>query len=173
MVPVDVDLKKISRYRKQSFQLLRDALNQIRGGHWTRSEDLLWGSLTLAVKGVALSRGSDLKEDEAIRNFAQELGNEQRDRRIREAFSQLSAYGDSVERLRESRFRINRIVPVLEDLSGTIERLWELVPRDDVEGDAGPSSRETPPETSEQTHAETKPNAKPKTTDEDAEQAEE
>ena len=150
-----MDVKKIGRYRKQSFQLLRNALDQIRGGHWTRSEDLLWGSLTLAVKGVALSRGTELKDDDSIRNYAEELGGEQRDRRIREAFGQLTAYGDSVERLREARFRIDRLVPVLEDLSGTIERLWELVPRDDAEDDAGPGAPGSSPDTSPESSPDT------------------
>ena len=57
---------KIDRYRQQSLRLLDGALNELRGGRWMRSEDLLWGSLTLAVKGVALSQGDTLEDDEAV-----------------------------------------------------------------------------------------------------------
>jgi hypothetical protein len=103
-------------------------MQQIKQGHWTRSEDLLWGSLTQAVKGVALSRGEQLDNEEEIRDYATRLGHEQRDRRLREAFTQLSNFGESVERLREARFRVDRIIPMLEDVSSAIERLWELVP---------------------------------------------
>ena len=128
-----VDGKKILRYRKQSIQLLEDAFNQMRSGHWSRSEDLLWGSLTLAVKGVALSRGDQLDGEEAVREYAAQIGRERRDRRIREAFSQLGDFGDAVERIRESRFRIDRLIPMLEDVSSAVERLWGMVPQDDLE----------------------------------------
>jgi len=120
--------QRIDRYRKQSINLLQGAMQQIKQGHWTRSEDLLWGSLTQAVKGVALSRGEQLDNEEEIRDYATRLGHEQRDRRLREAFTQLSNFGESVERLREARFRGDRIIPMLEDVSSAIERLWELVP---------------------------------------------
>lgn len=125
------DTQRIDRYRKQSINLLQSALQQIKQGHWTRSEDLLWGSLTLAVKGVAVSRGEQLTTDEEVREYISRLGNEQRDRRLREAFTQLSNFGDAVERLRESRFRVDRIIPMLEDVSSAIERLWEMVPLTD------------------------------------------
>ena len=120
--------QRIDRYRKQSINLLQGAMQQIKQGHWTRSEDLLWGSLTQAVKGVALSRGEQLDNEEEIRDYATRLGHEQRDRRLREAFTQLSNFGESVERLREARSRVDRIIPMLEDVSSAIERLWEMVP---------------------------------------------
>ena len=128
-----VDHQRILRYRKQSLQLLENAFNQMRSGHWSRSEDLLWGSLTLAVKGVALSRGEQLDGEEAVREYAGQLGRERRDRRIREAFSQLADFGDAVQRIRESRFRVDRLVPMWEDVSSAVERLWEMVPEDDLE----------------------------------------
>ncbi len=120
------DTQRIGRYRKQSINLLQGALQQIKQSHWTRSEDLLWGSLTLAVKGVALSRGDQLTSDEEVREYVSQLGHEQRDRRLREAFTQLSNFGESVERLREARSRVDRIIPMLEDVSSAIERLWEM-----------------------------------------------
>ena len=135
------DTQRIDRYRKQSIGLLQNALQEIKQGHWTRSEDLLWGSLTQAVKGVALSRGEQLTSDEAVREYASRLGHEQRDRRLREAFTQLSNFGDSVERLREARFRVDRIIPILEDVSSAIERLWEMVPSaNPITDPAGPET---------------------------------
>ncbi len=126
-----MDAQKISRYRKQSVQLLESALVQMRGGHWSRSEDLLWGSLTLAVKGVALSRDTQLDGEEAVRQYSIQLGQEWRDRRIRDAFSQLANFGDALEGLREGRFRVDPLVLVLEDVSAAIERLWEITARGD------------------------------------------
>ena len=126
-----MDAQKISRYRKQSVQLLESALVQMRGGHWSRSEDLLWGSLTLAVKGVALSRDTQLDGEEAVRQYSIQLGQEWRDRRIRDAFSQLANFGDALEGRREGRFRVDPLVLVLEDVSAAIERLWEITARGD------------------------------------------
>ncbi len=123
-----MDTQRSSRYRKQSFHLQDSAFDQMRVGRWSRSEDLLWGSLTLAVKGVALSRGERLDGEEAVKEYAAQLGRERRDRRIREAFSQLVTFSDSVERVREYRYRVDRLVPVPEDISSAVERLWEMVP---------------------------------------------
>ena len=50
------DEDRLLRYRSQSLRLLRDAIEEIRAGRWERCEELLWGSLTQAVKGVALGR---------------------------------------------------------------------------------------------------------------------
>ena len=127
------DRQRILRYRKQSMQLLESAVKQMRTGHWSRSEDLLWGSLTLAVKGVALSRGEQLDGEEAVRDYARQLGREQLDRRIREAFGQLAEFGHAVERTRESRFRVDRLGPMLDDVSSAVERLWGMAPPDDPE----------------------------------------
>ncbi len=88
---------KIRRYRSQSIRLLDGALSEMRSGRWNRSEDLIWGSLTQAVKGVALSRGDQIEGEEAIKDYASRLGQQYRDRRIREAFTQLSNFSDAAE----------------------------------------------------------------------------
>lgn len=119
---------KIQRYRSQSRRLLDSAFNEMRSGRWMRSEDLLWGSLTQAVKGVALSRGDVIEGDDSVQAYATRLGQETRDRRIREAFSQLSGFSDTVDRVRESRSRMDYLFLLLDDVSAAIERLWEMVP---------------------------------------------
>jgi hypothetical protein len=121
---------KIQRYRSQSRRLLDSAFSEMRSGRWMRSEDLLWGSLTQAVKGVALSRGDIIEGDKPVRAYAARLGQECRDRRIREAFSQLSGFSDTVDRVRESRSRMDYLFLLLDDVSAAIERLWEMVPAD-------------------------------------------
>ncbi len=126
-----VDTPRIRRYRNQSLRLLDSALAQMRGGRWNRTEDLLWGSLTLALKSVALSRGKQLEGDEAVREFATQLGQERRDRRIREAFSQLASFAESMQRVRESRSRIDHLFPILDDVTSAVESLWDMVPGDD------------------------------------------
>jgi len=122
------DEDRMVRYRGQSLRLLQDAMHEIREGRWLRCEELLWGSLTLAVKGVALGRGRELDGSKAVEDYAYELGQENRDRRIREAFSKLASFGDTAERVRESRIRADHLVTTLEDVTGAVERLWDLAP---------------------------------------------
>jgi hypothetical protein len=99
----------------------------MRNGRWMRSEELIWGSLTLAVKGVALTLGDEVEGDEAVRLYATQLGRNHRDRRIREAFSQLSAFSETVDQIRDSRSRVDYLFLQLDDVSAAVERLWELV----------------------------------------------
>ena len=122
------DTARINRYRSQSLRLLDNALGDMRGGRWAQSEDLLWGSLTLAVKAVALSRGQSLNDDTSVREYAEQLGKERRDKRIREAFDRLAAFGESLQNIRESRGRLDRLFSVLDDVAAAVEQLWDLVP---------------------------------------------
>ncbi len=122
------DTARINRYRSQSLRLLDNALGDMRGGRWAQSEDLLWGSLTLAVKAVALSRGQSLNDDISIREYAEQLGQERRDKRIRESFERLAAFGESLQRIRESRGRLDRLFSILDDVASAVEQLWDLVP---------------------------------------------
>ena len=119
---------RINRYRSQSLRLLDNALGDMRGGRWAQSEDLLWGSLTLAVKAVALSRGQSLSDDKSIREYAEQLGQERRDKRIRESFDRLAAFGESLQNIRESRGRLDRLFSILDDVASAVEQLWDLVP---------------------------------------------
>ena len=81
------DEDRLLRYRGQSLRLLQDAMDEVRASRWDRCEELLWGSLTLAVKGVALGQGKELDGLKAVEAYALELGQEHRDRRIRESFT--------------------------------------------------------------------------------------
>ena len=136
MAPLtEQESKRLIRYHGQSLRLLQDAIDQIRQGRWLRCEDLLWGSLTLAVKGVALSRGDQLADPQALREYAERVGDQHRDRRIRDAFTKLASFSDTAEQVRESRRRSGHLVAVLEDVSGAVERLWEMLPLDDPTDD--------------------------------------
>ena len=126
------DEDRMVRYRGQSLRLLQDAMEEIRTGRWDRCEELLWGSLTQAVKGVALGRGQELGGSEAVEEYAQELAHENRDRRIRESFTKLASFGETAEKVRESRIRADHLVQTLEDVTGAVERLWDLAPGGDL-----------------------------------------
>ena len=126
------DEDRLLRYRGQSLRFLQDAIEEIRSGRWERCEELLWGSLTQAVKGVALGRARELDEPKAVENYARELGEEIQDRRIQESFDRLSSFGETAEKVRESRIRADYLVQTLEDVTGAVERLWDLAPGGDL-----------------------------------------
>ena len=118
---------RLQRYRQQSLRLLDSAFTEMRIGRWMRSEELLWGSLTLAVKAVGLTQDDEIEGDEAVQEYASRLGQQHRDRRIREAFKQLSVFADTVERIQESRSSMEYLFLILDDISSAVERLWQLV----------------------------------------------
>ena len=126
------DEDRMVRYRGQSLRLLQDAMEEIRVGRWDRCEELLWGSLTQAVKGVALGRGRELNGPKAVEDYAQKLGQENQDRRIRESFTKLSSFSETAEKVRESKIRADHLVQTLEDVTGAVERLWDLAPGGDL-----------------------------------------
>ena len=123
---------KLLRYRSQSLRLLQDAIEEIRAGRWERCEELLWGSLTQAVKGVALGQSRELGGQKAVEDYARELGEENKDRRIRDSFSKLYSFAETTEKVRESRIRVDHLVQTLEDVTGAVERLWDLAPGGDL-----------------------------------------
>lgn len=118
--------RRLGRYRSQSLRLRDDALDEMQAGRWLRAEELLWGSLTLAVKGAALSRGQELADDAAVKAYANRLGRRLRDRRIRDSFTRLDQFSDTVDRARESRRRMDQVFQILEDTTAAVERLWDF-----------------------------------------------
>ena len=129
--------KRLLRYNDQSVRLVRDAMNEARQSRWLRCEELLWGSVTLAVKGVALTRGHELDDRQAVEDFAHSLGRENNDRRIRDAFTRLGGFADAADRVRESRGGAQHLISIMEDVTSAIERLWDMVP---LHGDTDGSS---------------------------------
>ncbi len=118
--------RRLARYRSQSLRLRDDALDEMQAGRWLRAEELLWGSLTLAVKGAALSRGQELADDAAVKVYANRIGRRLRDRRIRDSFTRLDQFADAVDRARESRRRMDQVFQILEDTTAAVERLWDF-----------------------------------------------
>ena len=77
-------------------------------------------------------RGEELDGDEAVKEYAQQLGREKKDRRIREAFEQVDTFGETLERVQESRTRVDHLFMRLDDVKAAVERLWSMVPNADI-----------------------------------------
>ena len=119
--------QKIRHYRSQSLQLLDKSLSILRGGRWSQAEELLWGSLMLAVKSHALINGITIGNEEAARNYACDIGNRINERTIKEAFKQLSGFSDTLERVRDERARVDYLFLLLDDVSTGVEKMWGLI----------------------------------------------
>ena len=126
---------RLARYHGQSIRLLRDAMNEARLSRWLRCEELLWGSVTLAVKGVALTRGDEVDDRKAVEEYAQGLGREINDRRIRDAFTRLNSFADAADRVRESRAGAQHLIVVMEDVTSAVARLWDMLPMENQDFD--------------------------------------
>ncbi len=122
---------RLARYNGQSVRLLRDAMNEARQARWLRTEELLWGSVTLAVRSVALTRGDEVDDRKSVEEYAQTLGREHNDRRIRDAFNRLGTFADVADRMRDSRGGAQQLISILEDVTAAVEKLWDMVPTTD------------------------------------------
>lgn len=128
---------RLARYRSQALRLQESAHVAIQRGQWSQAEDLIWGSLVAASRGVALWHGEDATDDARLREFVRRVGEAEKDRYIRDAFDHLSALADTAERVRERRTRVDYLVLAMDDLDEGIDRLVARIPG----GDSGlPSS---------------------------------
>lgn len=122
---------RLARYRSQALRLMDSAQNTMSRGQWSQSEDLLWGSLVAAARGVALWHGESADSDSDLKDFVRRLGDQERDRYIRDAFDHLSAWADTAERVRDRRSRVDYLFLAMDDLSEAIERLVARIPGGD------------------------------------------
>ncbi len=125
------DRNSIQRYKSRSLQFRDSALKEMRDGHWSRVEDLLWGSLVAAIKAVALSRGYRLAADDELQRYTVALAEETRDRRMAEVFDQLSNFSAVSYRVQDSRMVLEQLYRVAERVIYTLEKLWELLPQEE------------------------------------------
>ncbi len=127
---------RLARYRNQAIRLQESAHVAMQRGQWSQAEDLIWGSLVAASRGVALWYGEDASDDARLKEFVKRVGEEEKDRYIRDAFDHLSALADAAERVRERRTRVDYLILAMDDLDEGIDRLVARIPGGD---DALPS----------------------------------
>lgn len=119
---------RLARYRGQALRLLESAQVSMQRGQWNQAEELSWGSLVAAARGVALWHGEPTDNDADLRDFVRRLGQQERDRYIRDAFDHLSALSEAAERVRERRSRVDYLFMAMDDLTEAIERLVARIP---------------------------------------------
>lgn len=122
---------RLARYRNQAVRLQQSAHVAMQRGQWTQAEDLIWGSLVAASRGVALWYGEDVGDDARLKEFVKRVGEEEKDRYIRDAFDHLSALADAAERVRERRTRVDYLILAMDDLDEAIDHLVARIPGGD------------------------------------------
>ena len=122
---------RLARYRSQAVRLLDSAQTTMSRGQWNQAEDLLWGSVVAAARGVALWHGEPAESDAELKAFVRRLGDQERDRYIRDAFDHLSAWADAAERVRDRRSRVDYLFLAMDDVSEAVERLVAHIPGGD------------------------------------------
>lgn len=122
---------RLARYRSQAVRLLDSAQTTMSRGQWNQAEDLLWGSVVAAARGVALWHGETAESDAELKDFVRRLGEQERDRYIRDAFDHLSAWADAAERVRDRRSRVDYLFLAMDDVSEAVERLVAHIPSSD------------------------------------------
>ena len=123
---------RLTRYRGQALRLLESAQVSMQRGQWNQAEELLWGSLVAAARGVALWHGEPANTDAELRDFVHRLGQQERDRYIRDAFDHLSALSEAAERVRELRSRVDYLFMAMDNLTESVERLVARLPGGDT-----------------------------------------
>lgn len=123
---------RLSRRRSQALRLLDSAQTAMSQGRWNQAEDLLWGSLVSAARGVALWHGEEASTDAALRDFVRRLGEQEQDRYIRDAFDHLSALADAAERVRERRSRVDYLFLAMDEVTESVQRLTACIPGGDA-----------------------------------------
>ena len=126
-----MEQERIQRYKSQSSRYRVSALREVRTGDWQRAEELLWGSLASALKAVALSRGVELKSDEDMKSYIAALATETRDRKIGDAFNQLSNFSNIFYRIQDSRSSPERLYYLTQRVSYAVGKLWGMLPPDE------------------------------------------
>jgi hypothetical protein len=122
---------RLTRYRDQALRLQESARVAMQRGQWSQAEELIWGSLVAASRGVALWYGEDTSDDTKLKEFVRRVGEEENDRYIRDAFDHLSALADTAERVRERRTRVDYLILAMDDLDEGIDRLVARIPGGD------------------------------------------
>ena len=101
---------------------------QCARGRWNQAEELLWGSLTTATRGLALFHRAPADTDDQLRAFLNQFGDRQRDRYIRDAYDHLAALSDIAQRVRDRALRVDHLYITADDLAQAIERIIAAIP---------------------------------------------
>ena len=119
---------RLNRHRSQAQRLLESAQTAMRRGRWNQAEELLWGSLTAAARGLALFHRAPADTDDQLRAFLNQFGDRQRDRYIRDAYDHLAALSDIAQRVRDRALRVDHLYITTDDLAQAIERIIAAIP---------------------------------------------
>ena len=125
---VDLELKeKTKKHRTQSVHYFENALRYIEMGDSEKASELLWGSMSQALKAVAANRGIRLKSHKDIRNYAIEATRATRDDSIWHAFTTAQSLHSNFY---ETGLMLEDVAIAAKEIKEAIATLFSFIPKE-------------------------------------------
>ena len=121
---MDVEAK-VKKCAGQSRHYLLNASKFIDAGDSEKASEFLWGSMTQALKAIALSRGIPLRKHREIWNYVENLTKELEDKGIYDAFRHAH---DLHINFYESDIELRGVRRMAEDIKIVQDKLLNLIP---------------------------------------------
>jgi len=121
--------KKVNKFKNQSIHYFENAVRLIEAGHAEKASELLWGTVSQALKAVAASRDIELRSHRQIRDYAMELSRTLRDESIRQAFISAQSLHSNFY---ESGLLLEDVVMGADDAKKLVAKLFELIPGEEA-----------------------------------------
>jgi hypothetical protein len=124
----DLELKeKTKKHRTQSVHYFKNALRYIEMGDSEKASELLWGSMSQALKAVAANRGMRLKSHKDIRNYAMEVTRAMRDDSIWHAFTTAQSLHSNFY---ETGLMLEDVAVGAKEIKEAIGTLFSFIPKE-------------------------------------------
>ena len=130
MTVTSLSLQNVRRYASNARHYLDNGLVFLRSGDTAKSGEFLWGSIAEALKAVAASRGIHLASHSGLRRFATALAREEEDASLVEGVHMAESLHSNFY---ETELEAQDIVPVVDSIRRTLEKLFALIPEQALE----------------------------------------
>ena len=120
----------IRKHIDQSDHYFRNALGAIEAGSTEKASELLWGSITQALKAVAARKGTELNSHGELRKYAGDLAKELEDESILRDFSDAESLHRNFYNL---RFKLEDITDRVDGVKKATEKLIRLAEEPETE----------------------------------------
>jgi len=120
---------RVGKHKSQSIHYYENALRFIEAGDAEKASEFLWGSVSQAIKAVAMSRGIELRSHRRIRDYAIELAKSLQDESIRQAFISAQSLHSNFY---ESGLLLEDVVMGADDAKKLVAKLFELIPGEEA-----------------------------------------
>ncbi len=122
--------KRVKKHKSQSIHYYENALRSIEAGDAEKASEFLWGSVSQAVKALAMHRGIELRSHQRIRSYVMEVAKALQDESIKHSFDVAQSLHSNFY---ESGLSLEDVVMGAEDAKQLVARLFSLIPDESEE----------------------------------------